>query len=98
MENYNFNTVRVRGLGKMRKKNRKTGLTVILFCRTSPKIFPEKVFQREIFPANLKGPAKIIKELDHLQSVQANLYTHSGVGARGGETESNPYNVSAQIK
>ena len=61
-----------------------------MFFRLGPKIFPEKIFKREIFPVNLKGLAKITKELECLR---ANLYAHcrrGGGGCGGGETKSNP--------
>ena len=58
-----------------------------LFFRISPIIFPENVFKIEIFPANLKGPAKITKELERLQS---NLYAQCSGGRHGGVRVSNP--------
>ena len=51
---------------KIKKNSKKSGVVAILFIRLGQKIFPEKFFKREIFPANLKDLAKIIKELEYL--------------------------------
>ena len=51
---------------KMKKKFEKSALVAIFFFRMGPKIFPEKIFKREIFPANLKGLTKITKGLECL--------------------------------
>ena len=52
-----------------------------------PKIFPGKILKSKIFFANLKGLAKVTKELEHLR---ANCYAHCSGGRVEGETESNP--------